>query len=189
MHKQAIRSLYLARRRALLPEQVNSHTASITRLFGEYATSAISYLFSYKPMANANEFDVAGCEVLLKKRCPDVATAYPQINSVSFHMEACLTAAGTAFVPNVYGILEPQGAAAIDPMLIDLIFVPLIAFDQQGFRVGYGKGYYDRFITRCRKDVVRVGFSYFEPLPAISDISHFDVPLSYCITPSRIYEF
>jgi 5-formyltetrahydrofolate cyclo-ligase len=55
--------------------------------------------------------------------------------------------------------------------------------------VGYGKGYYDRYLKRCAQDVVKIGFSYFDAIDAIEDINEFDVPLNYCITPMRVYEF
>jgi len=72
---------------------------------------------------------------------------------------------------------------------IDLIFVPLLAFDETGNRVGYGKGFYDKFLTKCRPDAIKVGLSYFEAIDRISDSEQFDIPLNYCITPQRIYEF
>jgi 5-formyltetrahydrofolate cyclo-ligase len=69
------------------------------------------------------------------------------------------------------------------------VLVPLLAFDESGYRVGYGKGFYDRFLQQCRKDVLTVGFSYFDAIDKIEDTHQFDVPLNYCITPHRIYEF
>ena len=70
-----------------------------------------------------------------------------------------------------------------------MVFVPMVAFDMKGYRVGYGKGFYDRYLPRCRPDVIKIGFSFFDPVDNIKDIADFDVPLNFCITPSRIYEF
>jgi 5-formyltetrahydrofolate cyclo-ligase len=70
-----------------------------------------------------------------------------------------------------------------------MAFVPLVAFDRKGFRIGYGKGYYDRYLKRCRPSIPMIGFSFFDPVERIRDINEFDVPLSLCITPSGIYEF
>ena len=72
---------------------------------------------------------------------------------------------------------------------VDLVLVPLLAFDTEGFRVGYGKGFYDRYLANCRADVVTIGFSYFGPVDKITDTGQFDVPLTYCITPQHTYEF
>jgi 5-formyltetrahydrofolate cyclo-ligase len=65
----------------------------------------------------------------------------------------------------------------------------MLAFDKQGYRVGYGKGFYDRYLKRCQPDVMKVGFSFFPPVDQIEDINANDVPLSYCITPHQIYAF
>jgi 5-formyltetrahydrofolate cyclo-ligase len=65
----------------------------------------------------------------------------------------------------------------------------LLAFDTRGYRVGYGKGYYDRFLTECRPDVIKVGLSFFEPEKQIDDINRFDIPLNYCVTPQQVFQF
>jgi 5-formyltetrahydrofolate cyclo-ligase len=79
--------------------------------------------------------------------------------------------------------------ATAEPQEIDLVIVPLLAFDEKGIRVGYGKGYYDRYLKDCREDCLKVGFSYFEAVERIEDADEFDVPLDFCITPNRIYVF
>jgi len=70
-----------------------------------------------------------------------------------------------------------------------LALIPLLAFDQHGYRVGYGKGYYDKFLSQCREDVVKIGLSFFEPVDNIDDINQFDISLNYCVTPQQVYEF
>ena len=72
---------------------------------------------------------------------------------------------------------------------INMIFVPLLSFDKNGYRVGYGKGFYDRYLSQCRGDCLKIGFSYFEPLDAIDDTNEFDVPLNLCVTPTTVYVF
>nr|MCU0396414.1 5-formyltetrahydrofolate cyclo-ligase [Chitinophagaceae bacterium] len=88
-----------------------------------------------------------------------------------------------------FGVEEPLTGKPVDPGMIDLVFVPLLAFDKKGYRVGYGKGYYDRFLKRCRPDVMTLGLSLFPPVEAIGDLHTNDVPLKYCITPHKIYAF
>jgi 5-formyltetrahydrofolate cyclo-ligase len=72
---------------------------------------------------------------------------------------------------------------------IDAIIVPLLCFDARGFRVGYGKGFYDKFLSECRTDCLKIGFSYFAPVAEISDAQDFDVKLDYCITPEEIFDW
>ena len=67
--------------------------------------------------------------------------------------------------------------------------IPLLAFDKKGFRVGFGKGYYDKFLARCKPNVIKAGLSFFDPVDEINDISGFDIPLNFCITPKEIFSF
>ena len=75
------------------------------------------------------------------------------------------------------------------PKKIDVVFVPLLAFDSKGHRVGYGKGFYDRFLNECRKDVITVGLSFFEAEDEFIEANETDVPLDYCVTPLKVYSF
>jgi 5-formyltetrahydrofolate cyclo-ligase len=104
-------------------------------------------------------------------------------------MKAILTSDDTDFSANKLGIIEPQNGMEILPDEMDLILVPMLICDKAGHRVGYGKGFYDRFLQLCRKDALKVAFSYFEPVDKIEDTSSFDVSLNLCITPQFIYEF
>ncbi|HTG57240.1 MAG TPA: 5-formyltetrahydrofolate cyclo-ligase, partial [Niabella sp.] len=92
---------------------------------------------------------------------------------------------------NQYGTPEPEaeGASIILPEAIDLVILPLLCFDKLGYRVGYGKGFYDKFLEQVSDEVIKVGLSYYEPIDKIQDLNEFDVPLDYCITPERMYEF
>ncbi len=95
----------------------------------------------------------------------------------------------TPLKENKWNIPEPVEGIRIAEDQLDVVFVPLLAFDEAGFRVGYGKGYYDRFLGRCREDVIKVGLSFFPPVRIISDRETHDVALDYCITPEVIYDF
>lgn len=91
--------------------------------------------------------------------------------------------------PNKYGILEPYESKQFTTLdKIDLILIPLLAFDLNGNRVGYGGGYYDRFLSNCKK-AKKIGVSFEEPINKIIDIDEFDIKLDYCITLKSIYKF
>jgi 5-formyltetrahydrofolate cyclo-ligase len=76
-----------------------------------------------------------------------------------------------------------------DAIVIDMVFVPLLIFDKQGCRVGYGRGFYDKYLQQCRPECLKVGFCYFEPIDVIEGTREFDVPLNLCITPNNAYVF
>jgi 5-formyltetrahydrofolate cyclo-ligase len=89
---------------------------------------------------------------------------------------------------NQWGIDEPEFGEEIYPEEFDLIIVPLLAFDKSGHRVGYGKGYYDRFLSKCRPDAKRIGLSFFKPTDNIDAEEH-DLQLTSVITTAEIFTF
>ena len=88
-----------------------------------------------------------------------------------------------------WGIPEPQYGEEIKAADIDKVIVPLLAIDEQGYRVGYGKGFYDGFLKDCRDDCEFIGVSFYPPIEKIEDVHEADIPLHYCVTPNTIYKF
>lgn len=83
------------------------------------------------------------------------------------------------------GIKEPVGIQ-IDTQDIDIIVIPAVAYDKEGYRIGYGKGYYDRFLPKLRKDTLKVGFCYdFQLLEKLPHEPH-DIQVDLIITPTQI---
>ena len=96
----------------------------------------------------------------------------------------------TSFKKNSWGIPEPVDGILVPEGKIDVVFVPLLAFDVLGNRVGYGKGYYDTFLNKCRQETIKIGLSFFQAEDdLISDVHENDVGLDYCITPEKVYTF
>ena len=140
-------------------------------------------------MAHQNEPNTLLFSSYLRHFVPHLNIAYPKSNFDKLEMQAILIDEETVYKTNEFGITEPKLGKNINPLEIDVVFVPLLVCDQMGFRVGFGKGFYDKFLTQCRTDIIKIGFSYFEPIDKINDTNSFDVPLTYCITPDNIYEF
>ena len=90
---------------------------------------------------------------------------------------------------NTYGIPEPIFGNHLKPTDFDLVLVPLLAFNGQGYRVGYGKGFYDLFLTECRPGCLFVGVNHFNESIDIKDIESHDVPLNCVVTPDQIVRF
>ena len=87
------------------------------------------------------------------------------------------------------GIPEPVDGLEVPASKLDVVFVPLLAFDKKGHRVGYGGGFYDRFLKSCKKDVLKIGLSFFLPELEIEDIHSDDIPLDFCVTPGEVFRF
>ncbi len=189
MLKAAIRADYHQMRLNLSETQYHQLSDDIVQRFADMSFAIPDVFLSYYPLVNRREFNVAQCDKIVFEKNPLAKIAWPKTNATGNNMEAHVLEEHGLFAKNRYNILEPIGDHSIPPESIDLVFVPLLAFDKKGYRVGYGKGYYDRYLTRCRDTIIKIGFSFFEPLDEIGDINEFDVPLDYCVTPTTLYEF
>lgn len=189
MIKRTVRKEYLKRRMDIPEDELQQLTTVIASGFRKIQLPPVNNLLSYNPLASRHEFDVSICEEILKEQNMMMRVAWPKIHVDLLDMEAVLVEKDGLYIKNKFNILEPIGGEIVPPQKLDLIFVPLVAFDVRGYRVGYGKGYYDRFLAQCRPEAIKVGFSFFDAVDHLEDIDEFDVPLNFCITPHRIYEF
>lgn len=116
--------------------------------------------------------------------------ALPRMDSNSKLLKHILLTNQTIFKTNLWGISEPQNGMEIAVSEIDVVFIPLLAYDLKGNRVGYGGGFYDIFLADCRKNTLKIGLSFFQPEKTeIEDIFETDIPLDLCITPCGIFDF
>lgn len=90
---------------------------------------------------------------------------------------------------NSYNVPEPVDGIEVPDVKIDVVFVPLLAYDKQGNRVGYGKGFYDNFLSKCKPETIKIGLSFFTPEEIIEDVSESDVKVDFCVTPDAIFSF
>ena len=191
MIKEALRILYKQKREQLSAPIKQQLDDLLLPQFQQLAIDIPSNIMYYKIKNNSNEFDPqlvidycyfknVGIKLSLPRMLPDFNSAAMVAEEIG---------SNTQFFINAYGIPEPKAGSEISNELIDLVIVPLLCFDKLGNRVGYGKGYYDRFLKNCRKDCIKIGFSYFAPIASIDDTNEFDIPLDYGISPDAIHEF
>lgn len=104
-------------------------------------------------------------------------------------MLSCFIERNTAFESGKFGVPEPTSYQLIEAKEIDVIIIPMIICDKKGNRLGYGGGYYDRFLPECRSDIVKIGINFFEPIDEIPEILATDVPMDYCVSDAGITSF
>ena len=112
--------------------------------------------------------------------------ALPRI--IDGELEARSYRPGDAVSATTFGAFEPAGGSLVDPTEIDVIAVPAVAFDRECRRVGYGGGFYDRFLPRTRRDAPRVGVGYgLQLLPPGRSLpaGHFDLRVDVVVTESQ----
>jgi len=95
----------------------------------------------------------------------------------------------TKIKKNEYNIPEPVDGIEVPCKKIEVVFVPLLAIDKSGHRVGYGKGFYDTFLSECTPETIKIGLSFFNAEEKIDGVFENDVKLDYCVTPNGLYEF
>jgi 5-formyltetrahydrofolate cyclo-ligase len=189
MTKTEARKLFREKREAITASEKLKWNDLILIQFQTLDIPFLETVMSFYSADAKNEVNTFPITEYLHFRNPSLRIAYPRMNPETKTMDAVECNPDTAFTENEWGIAEPFGGDLIDPAEIELILVPLLAIDFSGNRVGYGKGYYDRFLSNCHEDCLKVGLSYFEPVDSIDDTSGFDVPLDLCVTPQQVYVF
>jgi 5-formyltetrahydrofolate cyclo-ligase len=189
MLKKDIRQVYREKRKALTLVERNKLDDLLLIRFQTADLPFIGTLLSFWPIERNAEPNVHLITDHIAFRNPGLVIAYPKTDFIKHEMIAVVPDESAGFVKNKFDLDEPAGGDPLLPEDIDMVLVPLLAADKQGYRVGYGKGFYDRFLSSCREDCIKAGFSYFEPLDEIADKGDFDVPLDLCITPQTVYVF
>jgi 5-formyltetrahydrofolate cyclo-ligase len=187
MNKKSIREKYKSMRFSLSKASRMNLSEQIDYQFKELNLSNIKIVHHYLAVEEQQEIATDGIVKMLRESFQDLLQVVPVMKQQD--MISVLYEEGMTVQLNEWGIREPIQEILIDEHSIDCVLTPLLAFDKKGNRVGYGKGCYDRFFTKCRTDVIKIGFSYFPPVDNIQDTDKFDIPLNFCITPDRIYEF
>ncbi len=148
-------------------------------------------LHTFLPQLGSREVNTFFIIASFRIAFPTLRITAPYIIPGTRDMEHFLVTPFTHLITNQWRIPEPEPLTSerILPEKIDIVLVPLLAFDRQGYRVGYGGGYYDRFLPQTRPDCIKMGLSLFEEVDKIADIDEYDIPLDACITPERLYDF
>lgn len=192
MTKQALRQTFLARRKALTADEVNARSEQICqRLFEQSWIRPNATIHTFLPILRRNEVNTWPIAHRLWRDFSQTRIAIPVTDIETYRLSHYQLTPDTSLVENRWGISEPltERLLPIDTDEIDLVLAPLLIFDQQGHRVGYGGGFYDRFLAQCRPDCLKVGLSLFEPVKRITDTEPTDVRLDACITPAQICQF
>jgi len=187
MNKLAARKHWLDQRKSLTVKDCLKLDDLLLIQFQKLDWSKVQCVASYYPLEKQNEPNTLLLTKFLKAFIPSITLAYPIVDSTNLTMQ--FYAETETLQQNQYGIMEPLTTRPMETAQIDALLVPLIAFDPTGHRIGYGKGFYDKYFVNFPSNRPRIGISYFEPIANIQDTHEFDVPLTHCITPWNSYEF
>jgi len=187
MTKNQLRIYYKKLRTKLTEQEKEEKSLAIANMLVQTEIWDNTYFHLFLPIVEQNEINTEYILNLLMGKDKEIVVSKSDFTTRK--MTHILLTEETKIKKNSYNIPEPISGEEISSHKIDVVFIPLLAYDRNGNRVGYGKGFYDKFLSECRDKVIKVGLSFFHPENEIDDIYEEDIPLDYCITPDTIYKF
>ncbi|MGA8853770.1 MAG: 5-formyltetrahydrofolate cyclo-ligase [Christiangramia sp.] len=187
MNKDKLRKKFKDLRLQLSKEDIEKMSLDIANKALELPIWNYRYYHIFLSIAEQKEVDTEFLLHILQGK--DKEVIIPRSDFETGKMINFLLTDQTVIKKNRWNIPEPQDGIEIPPDKLDVVFLPLLAFDKNGHRVGYGKGFYDRFLAKCKPDIVKVGVSFFGPVEEIKEVFSSDIPLNYCITADKVYDF
>lgn len=191
MNKKQLRKLYIKKRAALTMEQCHTMSVAIADNFFNYIEIPLLnpiYLHLFLPIKGKKEVDTFIILDRILADYPNIKIALSKSNFTNYSMQFYEFTKETILIENTYGIPEPVAGNLIKPEQLDFVLIPLLVVDETGNRIGYGKGFYDRFLANCHADCKKIGLFFEKSIPLIK-VNEFDVPLDFCITPDKVYGF
>jgi 5-formyltetrahydrofolate cyclo-ligase len=175
--KDELRARLKAERSALAPADVRAASAAVCRrLDGLDALAGARAIAVYA--ASRNEIDPAASVERLRSR--GAIVRYPRVDGEQL---AFVAARADELVPGAFGIAAPPAeAAAVSPEDLDVVLVPAIAFDRSGYRLGYGRGYYDRALAAA-PHALRIGLAHAFQIIDTVPRRDGDEPVDLIVTP------
>jgi 5-formyltetrahydrofolate cyclo-ligase len=186
-NKKELRSKYKELRRQLSTDDIENRSLAIANKLLELPIWDNSYFHVFLPITEQKEVDTELVLHLLSGKDKEIIISKADFDTRK--MTHFLLTDNTKIKKNEYNIPEPLDGIEVPSNKIQVVFVPLLAYDKQGHRVGYGKGFYDTFLGECNEGTIKIGLSFFEAEEVISDLHEDDIAMNYCITPDSVYKF
>jgi 5-formyltetrahydrofolate cyclo-ligase len=188
MLKSEIRKTFKERRKFVAPFELNRISEVCTKIVLErfdFSGKIVSVFLPIEKQKDINTYELVE-EIMM--RGGTIALSKSNFDNHSLvHYKYEKT---SQLEVNSYGIPEPKFGEEIHEVMLDFVFVPLLAINNQGHRVGYGKGFYDKLLSKCKPNCVFIGLNIFDEFVIIDDIdTKLDVALHYCVTPNGFYDF
>jgi 5-formyltetrahydrofolate cyclo-ligase len=187
MNKKDLRQQYKAKRSELSGSEIEEKSLAIANKIISLPIWERTYFHIFLPILEMNEIDTEFILHLLSGKDKEIVVSRSDFETRQ--MTHVLLTENTKIKKNSYNIPEPINGLEVPAKNIDVVFVPLLAFDIYGNRVGYGKGFYDKFLADCKPGTLKIGLSFFEAVDAVHDVFESDIKLDYCVTPDKVYTF
>ncbi len=184
--KKSLRLKYKKLRENFSEESIEEMSLQIANQALKLAIWDKTYYHIFLPILEKKEVNTDYLMHILQGK--DKSIVVSKADFSNGEMKHFLLQENTVFKISEHRIPEPVSGIEISTQILDVVFVPLLAYDEMGNRIGYGKGFYDRFLAKCNLNTLFVGLSFFEPEPEIF-FEATDIPLNFCITPKKLWVF
>jgi 5-formyltetrahydrofolate cyclo-ligase len=190
MTKEALRKIFLQKRLTLSEAEYLQLSRQMTEnFFALVDLSFLKVIHTFLPIRKNNEPDTWMIVDRIRREFPHIRIAVPKINNQTSMLDNFYFEGLHQLENNTWGIPEPKQGIPVGTEKIDAALVPLLAFDRVGHRVGYGRGFYDKFLSTCRPDCKRIGLSFFEGVESIDNVHKQDLRLDMVVTPAEVLHF
>ena len=186
MDKAALRKHYKALRANLSAQEIDDKSLAIANRALTLDIWQQQYYHLFLPIVKNHEVNTEYLLHILQGKDKSIVLSKSDFDTQT--LTHFLLQDHTELYTNRFGIVEPKDGIQIAPKQLHVVFIPLLAYDTDGNRLGYGKGFYDRFLAECPKNIIKVGLSFFEPETTIAAQAH-DISLDYCVTPTQVFRF
>ncbi len=194
MDKKVLRSKYKVLRQSLTQEEIEDKSLAIANQLLRMDTVPSGrlvwdklYYHLFLTIEEQKEINTEYILQILAGKDKEIVISKCEFSTLG--MTHFLLTDNTKIKKNSYNVPEPVDGLEVPDAKIDVVFVPLLAYDTQGNRVGYGKGFYDNFLSKCKPETIKIGLSFFPPEEKIDDVSSNDVKLDFCVTPNGVICF
>ncbi|MDT0558150.1 5-formyltetrahydrofolate cyclo-ligase [Ichthyenterobacterium sp. W332] len=187
MTKAELRKKYKLMRKELSQTQIEDYSLAIANQLLQLNIWDWSFYHLFLTIEEQKEINTEYVLNILAGK--DKNSVVSKSNFSDFSMTHVLLTDATKLKKNSYNIPEPIDGIEILPQQLDVVFIPLLAFDKTGNRVGYGKGFYDRFLAECNPETLKIGLSFFEAEDLKIEALKNDIKLNYCVTPLTLHQF
>lgn len=187
MTKSELRKKYKTLRKGLSKKEIEEKSLAIANQVLKLPIWKHSYYHIYLSIKELNEVNTEYILNILSGKDKNIIISKCNFKDTS--LDNFLLTDSIRIKANNYGVPEPENGIPVDDKLIDVVFVPLLACDTLGNRVGYGKGFYDNFLAKCKPNTLKIGLSLFELEEEITDLRDEDIPLNYYVSPSKLTNF
>jgi 5-formyltetrahydrofolate cyclo-ligase len=185
MTKSELRQYYLQKRKDFSEIEINEMSLQILDKLKSMDIWNFETYHLFQSIVHQNEVQTKAIldDLFSQKK----TVVVPKVKGLE--IKNCKVNQDTEWINGKFNVPEPFECTEVPSHEIDVVFIPLLISDRKGNRIGYGGGFYDRFLAKCPENTLKIGLNFFAPIDEILDVENFDIPLDYCVTPEEIVSF